>query len=268
MAKKKKVQKKPPIGKNIVVSTIIHLALITLVMLFPPHGFINPKPPVDITWVELPKGTGDDIYGLKDVKRLPETTIQEQQKIPEPLKPLPKDEVQPEDKKMPEPVVKKEKPKVRKSISVSGVKKSTKRKSTNRSSALSKIDKRLKNRREAAQVPSSGEGFRYGTSDKPVRIPIDDPEYLKYQALVRGRIMGRWVVPNGVPTGDYRMRIIVYISQGGDVISKRWAKRSTIEMLNSSAMRAIERASPFPIPPERMKWETYNEGFLIEFSAR
>ena len=34
---------------------------------------------------------------------------------------------------------------------------------------------------------------------------------------------------------------------------------------DQSAIRAVKGASPFPKPPDRLAWEAYNEGFLIEF---
>lgn len=264
---RKPAVRKPSLARPIFISTVIHIVLIIIVLVFPPGLFIQPKPPLNIMWVELPKGKGEDIYGLKDIKKLPESTIQEQEEaIKEALKPLPKEK---EKEVMPEP-----KP-VKKSVSVTAVKKTPAKKRSSMDSALAKIDKRLKDRRvdpEAAQVESSGEGYKYGTSDKPLRVPIDDPEYLKYQAMVRAKILRQWVVPGAItqmPSASRpSVRIIVMVSQSGDVISQRWAKKSTIEALNASAMRAIQRASPFPIPPERLKWETYNEGFLVEFSAR
>lgn len=258
-------EKEPSLGRAILISFCIHVIVISIIAIFPPGSFINPKPPLNITWIELPKGTGEDVYGLKDTNKLPESTIQEQEKaIEEALKPLPEDKK----KAMPEPKKEEKKPAPKEVV-----KKQPKK--DRMSSALAKIDERLKDRRaapEAAQVESSGEGYKYGTSSKPNRVPIDDPDYLKYQAMVRAKILQQWVLPGAVtqmPTEERpSVRIIVMISKSGDVISKRWAKKSNMESLNASAMRAVERSSPFPIPPERLKWEAYNEGFLVEFNAR
>lgn len=261
--KNRRTGRKDSFPRAMLISAICHAMIISIIILFPPGLFINAKKPMEITWVELPKGTGEDIYGLKDVQRLPESTIEEQQEIPQKdLKPLAEDK-----KVMPEPKVeeKKEEP----------PKKPATKAPSRQEAALAKIEQRLKERQaspEAAQVDSTGEGYVYGTSDRPNRVPVTDPEYLKYQALVRRRILGQWVIPGAVtqipPEKRPVVRIIVLINRSGHVISKRWAKKSAIESLNASAMRAIERASPFPIPPERLKWEAYNEGFLVEFNAR
>lgn len=268
---------KPPSFKRaMLISAGMHVAVFTLFIIFPMMGVIEPKEPLDITWVELPKGSGEDIYGLKNVNHLPDSTIQQQQEAQQQMtqqeqakQPEAKESAAPakeaSDKAMPEPKTDKSKTK----------KAPAGKKPSGLDKALAKIDQRLKDRRldpQAAQVESGGEGYKYGTSDKAVRVPIDDPDYLKYQAMIRSRILGQWVVPGTItqmtPESRPVIRIIVLISKNGDVISKRWANKSQAESLNTSAMRAIERASPFPIPPERLKWEAYNEGFLVEFNPR
>jgi outer membrane biosynthesis protein TonB len=45
-------------------------------------------------------------------------------------------------------------------------------------------------------------------------------------------------------------------------------RRSGNGSVDDSALRAIQRASPFPVPPEELKWEALNEGFLVEFDPR
>lgn len=272
----RKTGKPPSFRRAVLISAGVHVAVFALLILFPLNSMISPKEPLDITWVELPKGSGEDIYGLKNVNHLPDSTIQQQreaeqqmQQQEQPKQPEAKGVITPpkeaSEKAMPEPTT--GKPKTKKAPAG--------KKPSGLDKALAKIDQRLKDRRidpQAAQVESGGEGYKYGTSDKAVRVPIDDPDYLKYQAMVRSKILSQWVVPGTItqmtPESRPIIRIIVLISKNGDVISKRWASKSQAESLNTSAMRAIERASPFPIPPERLKWEAYNEGFLVEFNPR
>ncbi|MFA4874894.1 MAG: energy transducer TonB, partial [bacterium] len=113
--------------------------------------------------------------------------------------------------------------------------------------------------------------FKYGTSNKPLKVPPSDPEYLKYQATVRYRVMREWIVPQKYTEeggGNYNARLEVLINLDGEVTSIRWASHSGNESFDQSAMRAIKKASPFPKPPDRLAWEAYNEGFLIEFDPR
>lgn len=271
-------KRKESLPRAVVISTITHIVVILLVLLLPSNFLINPHSATDLIWVELPKGTGEDIYGVKGVDRLPESTIQDQQmqpeKPPEPKPPEDKKEVAEEKKPEPDKKAMAE-PKIEKSVSVTATApKKTGKKRSAVNDALSKIDKRLEQRRnpEAAQIESTGEGYKYGTSDKPNRLAIDDPDYLKYQALVRAKIMSQWVLPGTItqltPNTRPVVRIVVNINKTGNVVSMQYSQRSSVESLNASAMRAIERASPFPEPPERLKWEAYNEGFLVEFNAR
>jgi len=141
--------------------------------------------------------------------------------------------------------------------------------------ALTKIDRKLKNRviqPEAAQLAASGEGYKYGTSDQPLRVPIDDPEYVKYQAMIRYKIINEWIVPgrySELPEQTRpKARIIVLINEEGDVVSTQWEKKSGDASFDASCVRAVQRASPLEKPTERLKDEAYSEGFLVEFDPR
>lgn len=242
--------KQPSLTRSIVVSAVLHFITILVILLFPSGYFMEPKPEPKIVWVELPKGREEDIMKVKEVKRLPEKPIEEEVK---PIKPLDK-------KVMPEPEVKKKKVVEKKKV----VKKSR------MDRALAKIDKRLQER-EAAQVKTKA-GYEHGTSDEPLKDQDYHAALLKYRAQVRAKILRNWIPPSVIKTLPSAQRpvvkITVFISKGGDVLSTRWAQKSNSEAMNQSAMRAVRRASPFPIPPDPLKWEAYNEGFSVVFNPR
>lgn len=240
---------------------------------------------IDVMWVELPKGTSDEIgLGLKKSEGLPKSTIEEQKKLFQP-EPVPQQTLKP-DLKAPPDTTPGEKPQKRieprpqidtsKMVrQVPGAKPAPKASPADRKirDALAKIDKQLSGRQvvpESGQVPANMDGYKYGTSDKPLRVSPSDPEYLKYQAMVRAKIIRSWIPPTvyAGEGGKYRARIEVMISMSGDVVSARWAKTSGNPSFDQSAMRAVRNASPFPRPPERLAWEAYNEGFLVEFDPR
>lgn len=213
-------------------------------------------------WVELPRGTSEDIgTGLKEAKNLPQSTIQEQKELMK----------QKEDKTT---AKKMEEPKNKKRKEAKPEKKLT-REEKKMKDAIAKMDARLKKRviqPEASQLGATGEGYKYGTSDKPLRIPIDDPEYVKYQAMIRSKMIQEWIVPmkySELPEGARpKARIVVMINEDGEVVSTQWEQRSNDPSFDASCIRSIQRASPFEVPPERLKWEAYNEGFLVEFDPR
>ena len=58
------------------------------------------------------------------------------------------------------------------------------------------------------------------------------------------------------------------INEDGEVVSTQWDHHSGDTSFDASCVRAIQRASPFDIPTEKLRWEAYNEGFLVEFDPR
>ena len=231
------------ISRAIFTSAVLHLIAILFIIFIPANLSIAPEHEPDVVWIELPKGTGEDFEAIKEVKRLPET-IKEEIK---PIKPLPKDK-----KVMREPKKKKKK-----------IVKKPRKSSLNK--ALAKIDKKLKDR-EVAQPKTTGTGFEHGTSDKPLKDQNYHTALLKYRALVKARIRRQWIPPTNLGSTRPVVRITVFISKSGNVLSTTWAKRSGNEAFNQSALRAVRRASPFPIPPAPLKWEAYKEGFSVVFN--
>lgn len=256
-------QEIPNISRPIFYSAILHtiLFIVFAVISHMRWPFTESK----VYWIELPRGTSEEIgLGMKESQDLPKSTIQEQKEL---LKQ--KEETKPDEAAMkapakPDKKAKTEKPEKKLSAEEKKIK-----------DALAKIDKKLKNRviqPESAQIGNTGEGYKYGTSDQPLRVPIDDPEYVKYQAMIRAKIIQEWIVPakySELPEGQRpKARLIVMINVDGEVISTQWESHSNDAAFDASCVRAIQRASPFEMPPDRMKDEAYNEGFTVEFDPR
>ena len=264
---------KKAINRSLIGHAIVVLFVFVIFPLI--HSSVD-YAPTRIVMVDLPRGTGDNLTGLKKVDRLPETTVQEQETLPMAQKPE-EAKLEKQEKPNTETKPKTENPNAMKEISKKEKKPAPKEKkpsvvSNDMRAALNKIGKSLDERRivpETAQSKDNGDGYIYGTSDKPLRVPPDDPEYLRYQAQVRAKILKEWIVPahlQGLPQGSRpRAKIIVYIDKIGTVTTTEFDTKSGVELLDVSALRAIERASPLPPPPERLKWEAYKEGFLVDF---
>lgn len=271
--------------KPIIYSALFHLMVIISFAVAPGiyFPFIDKSMQIDVMWVELPKGTGEDISTvLKESEGLPKSTIEEQKQAfqPEPApeqKPLP-----PEIKAPPPAKIEKAKPEPRPTVDTARMKITDKNAKTapktapkkvdrKIQNALAMIDKQLKGRQvvpEAAQIGQTGEGYKYGTGDKPVRLSRSDPEFLKYQAMVRSKIMRAWIAPANYLSDDGRKlsaQLVVFINMDGEVLSSRWQKASGNATFDESAKRAVRNASPFPKPLDRLAWEAINEGFLVEF---
>ena len=251
----------PSLNKPIIYSTVIHvIALVVLILLPGVRLPMHEKPiRIDLLWVELPRGVSDEIGpGMRRAKGLPKSTIEEQRRLFEPRqKPL--------EPMMREPVTKtKKRPKPRPRIKVRRERKIDRKIRR----ALAKLDRKIVP--EAAQIKEGEDGYKYGTGTEPLRVAPTDPEYLKYQAMVRAKIIREWVVPLKYieEKGEYNAQLLVMINLDGYVVSIRWEKPSGDATFDQSAIRAIKKASPFPKPLDRLAWEAYNEGFLVEFDPR
>jgi TonB family protein len=264
----------PRLRSAILKSAIAHVCFFFLISISPGFDLPLKEKPVDVVWVELPKGTSDEIgWGIGESKGLPETTIQQQKQIAEPVQ----EPMEAFPRKPAAPAIEKSvTTTARMTYQKKGAPRRRRGTRTDRkiSNALAMIDRSLSDRAaDPTSAPTSGQlggrgsGYKYGTGTAPLRVQPNDPEYLKYQAQVRAKIIHKWMVPEST-IGKTSAKLIVMINMNGEVISIRWSKKSGTPAFDLSAKRAVENASPFPKPPQRLAWETYNEGFLIEFDAR
>ncbi len=260
----------PSLKKYLQLSLLVHGILVALLILSP--GFFSKKKPFKkekITWIRIPKGLDDKIgVGVKKTKGLPKTTIAEAKKplsVPPPSKQKPSKKVKPKQEPDPKPVTgphlpvtKKVKPKPR----------PQRRQLSAAERALARVRKSANSRPpEAAQVPDdmAEGGVPFGSDTGPFVSP-NDPIYVLYQAKIRKRIMDAWVLPLSFAQGErYTCQIMVKINAQGKVIRTEFEQRSGSEPFDQSAFRAIHKASPLDIPPEKLKREAINEGFIIEF---
>jgi len=149
------------------------------------------------------------------------------------------------------------------------------------SQALANIQTELKNREAQAQQQPAGEGNSGGAPGGTAQpgpafgspngeVTGADPGYAQYQSSVRSKIIREWIRASAGPDSEQaiRTRIQVRINASGQVISKSVVKSSGEESFDLSALRAIERASPLPPPPEGIKTEALSEGFVVDFSSR
>ena len=268
----------PSLKRPILYSVIIHLVVFITLSVIPGITLSLRESHTRIVWVELPKGISEEVgLGIKKSTSLPQSTIEEQKKFVSPeqktLSPEMKTPKQTSEKPT-EPTPKMTEPSKSKATEKTTPKKPVSVIDKKIANALAKIDKQLAQRAvapEAAQINESGEGYKYGTGTQPLKVLPSDPEYLKYQALVRARIIQEWVIPlRYVEEGQVRRHcaVNVMVNTDGEVVSTSWESQSGDATFDASALRAVRKASPFPKPPDRLAWEVYNEGFLVEFDPR
>lgn len=260
-----------PFRKYLLTSGFVHTLVILFVAWGPLNTFQKPLFENKVTWVNLPLGAGDTLKaGLAQSADLPKTTVQEQEKVNPPA-----------------PVVKKKAPAVKlpPKTNKKEVKKLPPKKLSPEEQAredmIAKVLARAKTDAaqqratpsrvappEAAQIQDSSEGGVPFGNLSGQTVSRQDPEYLIYQARIRARIMKEWILPVTLQDSLLTCEVLVLINERGDVIEKTLKTRSGSEALDLSALRAIERATPLDIPPPRLQYEAFTEGFLIEFNSQ
>lgn len=265
--------------KAALISLGFHL-LVTLVAYFSESFDFNLRRSEEVTYVKLSFGDGgqNTKANLKKLDSLPSASVRDQR---EALKQLAKQ------KKMPKEVFKQLPPKDvkiadkteapppdRKVIKIGGgqdkpavpVKRVSK---TN--SAIDKINERLKNRTEqrkqieigAAQAKEGETGQSpFGGADGNVI----DPELIQYYNLLKRRITNEWLLSKDKFSGALLAKIEVMIDGNGRVVSTDFVKTSGDGSFDDSAMRAVRKVSPFPIPPESLRNKALREGFTFVFN--
>lgn len=257
----------PPFKRYCAFSACIHLILLLLGVVMAPQMHLATVPaPISVVMVELPKGPSEDI-GLG----IPETTPQ-----PE-APPIP--ETTPPPTKPPEPVAKpmiEPKPVItppQKPVVKTPPKPELSPVERKMRDALGKIDQQLHTRNAPANsTQPASPGFKYGTSDKPLKEIPPEAELMRYRATVRARILREWIAPAGIrdlPPGNRpSVRISVHIGPSGHITSSGFAKKSSNAAFDASAMRAVQRANPLPTPPPSVRDMATAQGFTIDFVVR
>jgi len=252
-----------PFRKYLVFSLGAHVAVFLISLVVPalfgrPYKFSQDK----VVWVNVPKGTSNTLGSpLKKSAGLPQSTIEEQKNAlkaapsGQPKKPLmsytpPNQKPEKKPQNIPQRI----------GLPASKV-----------DSALARMQKMVamkkKVEQEAAQVPDTQPGgFTFGSGTGPYVSP-DDPEYVMYQLKIRQKIMDQWILPMKYTeqASGLICRIIVHINDRGEVIATEWDQKSGDPSFDLSAQRAVQKAAPLDLPPERLKYEVFNEGFIVEF---
>lgn len=111
-----------------------------------------------------------------------------------------------------------------------------------------------------SELPSPPAGLAGATGN--ARVP---PEHLAYFRQLDERIRSNWTVP-AIAMGDKENLIVqlrIVIEQDGRVSLVRMEKTSGNSYFDDSVLRAINKASPLPIPPEQLRGgeDHYEVGF-------
>jgi colicin import membrane protein len=128
--------------------------------------------------------------------------------------------------------------------------------------AVRGIGERVAHRIEGLPQQDAGQGGFGGGSQGTVRV---SPELLEYFRKLEQRVRESWVLPEAL-TGDagkLMVEVVIVIEKDGRVSDTRIQKGSGNGYFDESVRRAIRKASPLPIPPEKLRGgeDYYEVGF-------
>jgi colicin import membrane protein len=260
--------------KYILTSIVVHIVVMFFLFFSPSLQLKNTKT-YKVTWIQLSKGDGgtNTRANYKNNKKLPSSTVKEQKKA---IRKLAKDkkgkDLLSHKSKTKKTVLQKWSQK--QSSDNGGIninKKKKKKVGKNQSlmnNALARIDQQLKQRPvdlSAGQAKPGESGQSQYGSNKGTTV---DPALLAYYNTIKRKINREWTVSKSEFTGSLVAKIIVMIDANGNILRSKFKKASGDGSFDASAMRAIRRTAPFPIPPNSIRKEALTEGFLIEFNPQ
>ncbi len=128
--------------------------------------------------------------------------------------------------------------------------------------AVRGIGERVAHRIESPQpnpVQGAGDGGFGGGSQGTFRL---SPELLEYFRKLEERVRESWVLPEALvrDAGNLMVVVRIVIEKDGRVSDTRIERGSGNAYFDDSVQRAIRKASPLPVPPERLRaGEAYYE---------
>jgi len=264
----------PEFKKYVTTSVGLHIAAFLMLVYWGEIFHLFPHKPSKITWVQIAKGTGEkpSDSSFKKAKGMPESTIREQKDA---LKEKAVDNKGKDQKSVEAPKKSKVQEYSEKRATPDGaIKFKSKEGTTDRTmeEALARINNQLEKRKveiEAAQVEKEGTGQSPDGTLNATNTETD-PELIAYYAAIRRKINQEWITtPKQLEEGQVlKTQVNVLIDSSGIIVSTSYETKSGDVSFDLSAQRAVERAAPFPPPPDKIKDEAISEGFLIEFNPK
>lgn len=268
--------------RSALVSLFLHVFLFFLYLLFATDAFytstgcgLKPKASsktYKVTWIKLSKGDGGNnkFANFKKTKNLPDSTIREQKHALKKLTNQKKgQDLRNNNDKTKNSVI--EKFSQKRSSDKGGLNIKAKNKTKGQSridDALARMSNLIQQRDVNLQAAQTKQG-ESGQSPWGSSTGSDvDPLLIQYYNTIKRKINREWILSKGDFAGTLKAKIVVLIDADGKIVRSSFKKQSGDGSFDTSAMNAVRRAAPFPIPPQSIKDEAITEGFLIEFNPQ
>lgn len=204
---------------------------------------------------------GEDIIIKKairvDIVALPEKEVAPPPKVTT-SSPPPKVNVRPKTQKRPKPNVKKAQQEALKKLQMM--------------SAVDKIKQQLEqeeaNKRAQEYEKKIQQEKKYAGNVITKGTHLDGLDQLsmnEYYAQLEEHIHNYWFLPQWLDELNLRAQALVQIESDGHVVAKQLYLSSGNSVFDETVLKTIEKASPFPPPPDRLKSVLKNNGFVLNF---
>ncbi|NCN95540.1 MAG: TonB C-terminal domain-containing protein [Bdellovibrionales bacterium] len=239
------------LSKSISLSITFHIGLFVVFLL--KMSFFPAQP------IEIKRAIRVDLVGLPE----------KAQKLPPPIKEEPKKVEVPQPKAEPTPTPPKPtpaKPKPAPTPAKPKPKVPTKKIAKSQESAINKLkamEALEKIKEEKKEVPQEVKGNV--VSEGNSLSGLEQIEYDRYFDEVEQMVYAQWALPEWLSSSDFRAQVLVLIDQSGYVTDKKIIRGSGNEMFDAEVMNTIEKSSPFPAPPARLKGILANQGIVFNF---
>jgi colicin import membrane protein len=90
-------------------------------------------------------------------------------------------------------------------------------------------------------------------------------EFDRYLSQIETNIRQNWNLPKWLEDANLRAQVRVMIDERGYVINKKIETSSGNESFDDTVIAAVEKASPLPPPPDRLKNVLSTRGFVLNF---
>ncbi len=235
-------------SRNIILSLILHGSVIILLTV---KAFLAPSEPIQIR-----NSIRVDIVGLPDkAKQIapPAPTAK-----PEPVvTPAPPKEV-----KVAPPTPKVEKLDLSKA-------KSVQERALERLKAMEAVERmksELQAEQQAAKKAEQAASFKGNVLNEGDSLTgLEKIDFDRYFSGVESKIRSSWQLPGWLSNANLRAQARVLIDSSGQVIKREIISSSGNEVFDAEVLSAIDRSSPFPEPPDRLKNVLASRGIIFNF---
>lgn len=241
-----------PFGKFIVLSVAIHIAVGVAFLV---KAVIFPAEPINIR-----SAIRVDVVGMPDKietpKPKPKAAEPEKVKIPEKAPPKPEPKPTPK----PKPVVKKAPAKPKVNLKKT---KSEQDQAMERLKALEAIEKLKEETKEEEVVAQEYKGNVISSGSS--LTGLDRIAFEKYFDEMQSHVKQQWNLPTWLASANLKGVVAVKIDERGYVIDRVITQSSGNDVFDNLVLETVDRASPFPAPPNRLKNVLKLNGFQLGF---